>query len=136
MIVYRLICAEGHEFDSWFRNGAAFDRQSAKGALSCPDCGNNEIGKAVMAPRLNRGVEESSVPPEIAARAALRELRKKIEAECEHVGDGFAQEARAIHDGTAEARGIYGQTSPEEAERLKEDGIEFAVIPWITTHDA
>lgn len=138
MIVYRLICAAGHEFDSWFRNGAAFDRQSAKGLLSCPDCGSNDVSKAVMAPRLNRGVGNDvvPVPPEIAAREALRQMRRMIETECEHVGERFAEEARAIHEGTAEKRGIYGQAKPEEAESLREEGIEFAVIPWISISDA
>ena len=136
MILYRLICAQGHEFDSWFRNGAAFDRQCAKGLLSCPDCGSNDIGKAVMAPRLNRGAETLPVSPEIAAREALRQIRRTVESECEHVGDRFAEEARAIQQGTAERRGIYGQTKPEEAESLREEGIDFAVIPWISIHDA
>jgi hypothetical protein len=138
MILYRLICAAGHEFDSWFRNGAAFDRQSAKGLLSCPDCGSNEVSKAVMAPRLNRGagVDIAPVPPDVAGREMLRQMRRKIESECEHVGERFAEEARAIHEGAAEPRGIYGQAKPEEAESLREEGIEFAVLPWISVHDA
>jgi hypothetical protein len=136
MILYRLICAKGHEFDSWFRNGAAFDRQSAKGLLSCPDCGSNDIAKAVMAPRLNRRAETMPMPPDLAAREAMRQIRQTVENECEHVGDRFAEEARAIHEGTAERRGIYGQAKPEEAESLREEGIDFAVIPWISIHDA
>ena len=136
MILYRLICAQGHEFDSWFRNGAAFDRQSAKGLLSCPECGSNEVAKAIMAPRLNRGAETLQMAPELVAREALRQIRRTIESECEHVGNRFAQEARAIHEGTAERRGIYGQAKAEEAEGLREDGIDFAVIPWVSAHDA
>ena len=138
MILYRLICASGHEFDSWFRNAAAFDRQSAKGLLSCADCGSNDVSKAVMAPRLNRGTSTEMVPapPEVAAKEMLRQMRRTIESECEHVGEHFAEEARAIHEGTAEKRGIYGQAKPEEAESLREEGIEFGVIPWISVHDA
>jgi hypothetical protein len=66
----------------------------------------------------------------------LREMRKQIEANCDYVGPGFAEEARKIHYGETEARGIYGETSPEEAAALDEEGIEFARVPWVPRQDS
>jgi hypothetical protein len=63
-------------------------------------------------------------------------MRKQIEANCDYVGPGFAEEARKIHYGEAEARGIYGETSAEEAEALDEEGIEFARVPWVPRQDS
>jgi hypothetical protein len=73
--------------------------------------------------------------PQTMAVKALRELRSKVEANCDYVGPAFAEEARRIHYGETEPRGIYGETSDEEAEALDEEGIEFAKIPWVPRHD-
>jgi hypothetical protein len=69
-------------------------------------------------------------------REALLEVRKQIEANCDYVGDKFAEEARKIHHGEAEARGIYGEATAAEHEELVEDGIEVARIPWVNRGDA
>jgi hypothetical protein len=163
LILYRLICVCDHEFDSWFRNSATFDRQASKGVLQCPACGSSKVGKAIMAPRINRSdAERSGAPPELIEvpeatssgstaitlpennaaaqapelRTMLRALRQKIEAECTYVGSDFAAEARAIAEGDADPRGIYGKATPEEAQSLREDGIDIAQIPWLPPHDA
>jgi len=68
-------------------------------------------------------------------RAMLQKLRAEVETQCEHVGPRFAEEARAIHNGESQARGIYGQATPEQAEALAEDGIEVARIPWVPRAD-
>lgn len=68
-------------------------------------------------------------------RAMLQRLRAEVEKSCENVGDGFADEARRIHNGESEARGIYGNATPEQAEALAEDGIEVARVPWIPRAD-
>ena len=62
---------------------------------------------------------------------AVSEIRDHLEANCDDVGDNFAEEARRIHHGEAEGRGIYGRATDEEAEDLDEEGIEFYRLPSI-----
>src|SRR5277367_3054681 len=98
MILFRLKCAVDHEFEGWFRDNDAFDRQQANGDLTCPVCGDTSIEKALMAPRLGRS--SAPTPPSPAEmRRALQELRKQVETHCDYVGPGFADEARKIHRG-------------------------------------
>jgi hypothetical protein len=66
-----------------------------------------------------------------AALAELRQLRRNIIKDCRDVGDNFAEEARKIHYGEADAEGIYGQASREEREALKDEGIEIFDMPWV-----
>ena len=162
MILFALRCAGGHEFEGWFRDNAAYDRQSGRGLVSCPECGSTKVEKALMAPRLGRSTkgeserapaptptqaEEAPSPsaPETAAdqpptpgqvRHALQVLRRHIERHYENVGPKFAQEARRIHKGEAAVRGIYGEATPSDTEKLLEEGIEIASIPWIPSNDA
>jgi len=162
MIVFTLRCRDGHEFETWFRDGATYERQARKGLVSCPECGSTDVEKAVMAPRLGRSTKSDPAPlpeahreaaPEAAPaqppaampdrpptpaefRRALQVLRSYVETNCENVGRGFAEEARRIHKGEAKARGIYGDATPAEAEKLAEDGIEVAAIPWVPSSDA
>ncbi|MFA7431960.1 MAG: DUF1178 family protein [Rhodospirillaceae bacterium] len=143
MIKYQLVCAHDHTFDAWFRDSAAYDVQAGAGEILCPVCGVADVTKALMAPRLGRrkGAETlvpaaAAVPeskPAVMATAmgqVLRELRSVVEKNCENVGEKFAEEARKIHYGEAEPRGIYGQTTPEEAEDLRDEGVEFHTVPW------
>ncbi|HEX3969870.1 MAG TPA: DUF1178 family protein [Stellaceae bacterium] len=165
MIVFTLRCKDGHEFETWFRDGATYERQSRRGLVTCPDCGSTEVEKAIMAPRLGRSTKSDPAPrlsrPEAAPegeaapavpqtapseperpptqaefRRALQVLRGYVETNCENVGKGFADEARRIHKGEAKARGIYGDATPAEAEKLADEGIEVAAIPWVPTNDA
>jgi hypothetical protein len=69
-------------------------------------------------------------------RAVLQRLRAEVERRCEYVAGAFAAEARRIHEGQSEPRGIYGEATPEEAEALVEDGIEVSRIPWLPRADA
>ena len=137
MIVYHLKCTCGHDFDAWFRDSATYDRQEKRGQVSCPACASTSVSKAPMAPRIATSRESPSrevadvVPsPEARAREIAREilvamgkLRKHAEENCEYVGERFADEARAIHDGDAEERGIYGEATIQEAKELYEDDI-------------
>ena len=142
MIRFDLRCRRDHHFEAWFRSNAAYDAQSAAGHLSCPVCGSGEVEKAIMAPRVAKagrgaGSEEPRAavarggsPSEARAlRAALERLRDHVESTCDDVGAAFPEEARKIHYGEAEARGIYGQASEREAEALAEEGIEFSRLP-------
>lgn len=147
MIKYQLVCTNEHTFDAWFRDSAAYDRQAGAGEVLCPVCGTAEVSKALMAPRVGRrkGTDDGDrpvrdMPPAekqamLAAKVgqALRLLRRHVEENCDYVGDRFAEEARKIHYGEADARGIYGETTSEEAEELREEGVEFYSVPWPRT---
>ena len=141
MILFKLRCAAEHEFEGWFRDGATYERQAARGQIACPQCGNTQIEKAPMAPRVARQERAApaapATPPSPAQlREMLQTLRRHVESHCENVGDRFAEEARRIHSGEAEARGIYGDATDDEARALADDGIEVARIPWIAPTDA
>lgn len=144
MILYDLQCAKGHRFEAWFKDGAAYDDLSGKRKLACPLCGDRKVDKAVMAPRIGKSrstqADQPVAMPNKAVMGehlkALRELRRKIEDSCDYVGDDFAEEARKIHYGETDPRGIYGETSREEAEALDEEGIEYARVPWVPSENS
>ncbi len=142
MILFDLKCAKGHVFEAWFRDSDAADRQMAGRKVACPECGNAKVTKAPMAPRIGKSGDKAAAPPaEMAAmsgkiRKELGDLRAKIEANCDYVGGRFAEEARKIHYGETDPRGIYGETSKDEANDLAEEGVEFARIPWLPRHNS
>ncbi len=142
MILFDVKCAKGHVFEAWFRDSTTADRQMVGRKLACPSCGNTKTAKAPMAPRIGKkGDKPTSPPAEMAAmsgkiRKELTELRAKVEANCDYVGEKFAEEARKIHYGETDPRGIYGETSKDEAHELAEEGVEFARIPWLPRHDS
>lgn len=137
MIHFNLICANDHEFEGWFQSGAAFEAQAKKSQIACPVCDDAKITKALMAPAVSpksaggavarpaKGFGEAA-----AMHKALNELRDTVERNCENVGDKFAEEARKIHYGETDARGIYGQSTNEEARDLKDEGVDFTRLPW------
>lgn len=130
MIKYALKCSEGHSFDSWFQSSAAFDKLDAADMLSCAVCGNTDVTKAIMAPRVKSDDEAPLTAPASTAEQYLSELRQKIEENSDDVGKNFAKEARKIHDGEAPARAIYGEASLPEVKALVEDDIPVAPLPW------
>ncbi len=136
MILFALRCAADHEFEGWFRDGAMFDKQSAGGKITCPQCGNNDVTKAPMAPRVTRSRKAEAAPSPAQLRTALQELRRHVETNCDYVGERFAEEARRIHYGESDPRGIYGETSAEDAAGLADEGIEVSRIPWLPRSDA
>lgn len=156
MIHYQLRCDAGHAFDGWFRDSAGFDKLAASGHVECTRCGSTKVSRALMAPAIPRKGRPAVAPPvrlpEAAAgagetravagpmpaelRAVLQKLRSEVEKNCDYVGTRFAEEARRIHDGRSEARGIFGEASEDEARALREEGIEFGRIPWVPAADA
>ena len=132
MIQYRLHCAEGHDFDSWFQSAEAFDKLAAAGHVACAVCGSSKVAKALMAPAVQTTprAETPLSAPASEAEAQLAELRRRIEENSDYVGLNFAAEARAIHDGDSPARSIYGEAKPDEARALLEDGIPVAPLPF------
>lgn len=141
MIQYTLKCADGHTFDSWFQSGAAYDKLAAAGMVACAICGSSKVSKSIMAPRVRAARDAAPEPTQPApsgplsasaspAEQALAELRRKVEQNSDYVGLNFATEARAMHDGDAPERAIYGEANLEEARGLIEDGIPVMPLPF------
>lgn len=135
MIVFDLKCADAHVFEAWFGSSSDYETQKKRGLLSCPLCGNAEIAKAVMAPAVpaKGNTRDDTRPVPVAGGedtrikqmlGALAEMQKSMIESSEYVGGRFAEEARAIHYGETDARGIYGETSADEAAQLRDEGIE------------
>lgn len=135
MIKYTLACDNGHSFEGWFSSSADFDRQAELGLVSCPVCGSATVGKELMAPSVStaRKKDETKVLMMDQARkeavAKIRELVTSIRENAEDVGVKFPEEARKIHYGEAEQRGLIGQATIDEAKALLEEGIEIAALP-------
>ncbi|MBR0680334.1 DUF1178 family protein [Roseomonas eburnea] len=162
MIHYQLRCestAEEHSFDGWYKDSAAFDVLAQAGLVECPVCGGTAVSRALMAPAIpkkgrparNAVVPEAlPAPPPGAApdsapatagpmpaqvRAMLQRLRVEVERNCDYVGADFADEARRMHRGESDRRGIFGEASDSETEALRDEGIEVARIPWVPPAD-
>jgi hypothetical protein len=140
MIKYALGCAEGHAFDSWFPDSAAYDKQRKRGFIACPECGSTRVDKAIMAPAVVGGDRSTMVEasPGIAAddqRRRTREfyvrMRREIEANTDDVGAKFPEVARAIHLGEEPERAIRGRASLAEAKSLLEDGVGVLPLPML-----
>ncbi len=148
MILYDLKCAKNHVFEAWFRDSKAFDSQAKSHKIVCPVCGSKRVTKAPMAPRLAKGRGSEAPEPQPAPQAGqkvammdprvrvLQELRRHVEANCEYVGPNFAEEARKIHYGETDKRGIYGEATTDEAKALADEDIEVHAIPWPDRGDA
>lgn len=139
MIVFELKCGTGHTFEAWFRDGAAYDAQAEERSIACPQCGDLDVSKAPMAPRIGRSDrvgEDKRREAQAEAARQLTELRSSIEKNCDYVGDRFAEEARRIHYGEVDPRGIYGETTAEEARELREEGVEYHQVPWLPRSDS
>ncbi len=139
MIHYALKCDKGHNFDSWFQSAAAFDALAGGGHLACSICGSGEVRKAIMAPRVvakasSAKPQEASVPvlkaPQGDVEKAVAELRKKVEATSDYVGDDFTRQARAMHLGDTPERAIYGEARLDQARSLIEDGVPLLPLPF------
>jgi hypothetical protein len=132
MIRYALACDREHEFEGWFGSSADFDDQQARGLVSCPVCASSAVRKQIMAPAVagtKRKGRDEPAHPQAMMMEAMGRLRRHVEETFDDVGDAFAAEARAIHEGRAEDRGIYGQATPKEVRELIEDGVPIAPMP-------
>lgn len=154
MKVFDLQCEAGHGFEGWFGSEEDYQSQCARGLLTCPLCGSAEVVRLPSAPRLNLSAARASAPatrssapvqvpaarpvshpapaatPERQqAEAIFLQAVRHVLAHTEDVGPRFAEEARRIHHGDAEARGIRGQATLEERRELREEGIEVLALP-------
>lgn len=133
MIRYALQCEHGHGFEAWFGASADYDDQAARGLVECPHCGSSGVSKQIMSPALS-GTRKTAPASDLAKMQTLmtqaaREVRSHVEANFDYVGDAFAREARDIHEGRTEKREIYGEATPAEVKKLKDDGVPCAPLP-------
>ncbi|MGZ9113048.1 MAG: DUF1178 family protein [Brevundimonas sp.] len=133
MIRYALQCDQDHGFEAWFSASADYDDQAARGLVECPLCGSHAISKQIMAPAVS-GTKKREAGPDLAKMQTMmtqvvREVRSYVEQNFDYVGDAFAREARDIHEGRSEKREIYGEATPAEVTKLKEDGVPCAHLP-------
>ena len=135
MIRYALACPHDHEFEGWFGSSTDYDDQAGRGLVECPVCGSHTVKKQIMAPAVagtKRGEPAAAAdegPSRTMIMEAMGRLRRHVKDNFDYVGDAFAKEARAIHDGTSEHRSIYGEAKPEEVRALHEDGVTIAQLP-------
>lgn len=135
MIRYALVCDQNHGFEAWFASSSDYDDQSGRGLVECPFCASKQVRKQVMAPAVAGTRRSANAEPD-AIKAmhtmmmqAVREVRAHVEDNFEYVGDTFAREARAIHEGRSEKREIYGEATPSDIRRLKDDGVPCLPLP-------
>ena len=133
MIRYALSCDAGHPFEAWFGSSADYDDQAKRGLVECPFCASRQVTKQIMAPAVS-GTKKTEAQPDTGKlqsmmMQAAREVRAHVEANFDYVGDAFAREARDIHEGRSETREIYGEATPAEVKKLKDDGVPCAPLP-------
>ena len=151
MIRYSLRCENDHVFESWFQSASAFETLARAGHVGCPSCASVKVAKTLMAPHVSAKTKakgrEIATPAAPAPAAptpapmatgpdpefvkAVEKLRAHVEANSEYVGSRFAREATEMHLGDKPHRPIYGETTPEEARRLAEDGVPALPLPFI-----
>jgi hypothetical protein len=134
LIRFSLSCDRDHQFEAWFRSNDDFDMQHKRGLVDCPECGSYHVGKALMAPAVSTGRKQEKMALAMGAEqratlAQFKALAEKMRENADYVGDKFAEEARKIHFGETDPRGIYGEATTEEARSLMDDGVEFMPIP-------
>ncbi len=147
MKVFNLQCTAQHQFEGWFGSEEDYVSQQARGLLECPLCGDKAVHRLPSAPRLNLGAGEppaATVPaasgpvpqPSLlpagemqALQAAYLQFARRVVEQTEDVGERFVEEARKIHYGEREERGIRGKASPEQTRELLEEGIAVLPLP-------
>ena len=139
MIVYDLVCAQQHRFEGWFASTDDYARQHDQTMIRCPVCDDAAIERRpsanVQIGRAPSSAAESEPASISAGEAEALKLMRRLVASTENVGRAFPEEARKIHYDEAPKRGIRGQASREEAESLREEGIDFMSLPGFLTRD-
>jgi hypothetical protein len=154
MKVYNLACPLDHRFEGWFASEEDCLAQQDKGILACPVCDSTVITRMPSAPHIARsssteittskldlsnpsggvvaltGSDHSQLEAQVQA-AFLKGMRELM-GKSEDVGEAFADEARKIHYKESPERSIRGQTTLDEAEALREEGIEVLAMPMIS----
>lgn len=137
MISFNLTCDNDHDFDGWFSSTQDFEGQKKRSLVSCPVCGSAAVTKSLMAPTVTTGRQKEKMAVATvdanrqAIAAELKSLRDKMTVGAEDVGRRFPEEARKIHYGESEERGIYGEANRDEVEGLLEEGVDVIPLPAV-----
>ncbi len=131
MIRYALVCGDcQHEFEAWFASSSAYDDQAARRLVTCTECGGARVAKQIMAPSVRTSETRSpAATDEHMLREVARKAREHVAENFDYVGERFADEARSMYYGEQDSRPIWGETSPEESEALREEGVPAAPLP-------
>ncbi|ATU90648.1 DUF1178 family protein [Phyllobacterium zundukense] len=130
MIRFSLHCDHDHDFEGWFRSNDDFDTQAEKHLVTCPVCNSHKVEKALMAPSVTTGRQKEKIAVAMSKMVTeLKEMAQKVRENADYVGSDFAEEARKIHFGEVEKRGIYGEATGEEVKSLLEDGVDVMPLP-------
>ena len=140
MINYTLKCDQNHTFDSWFKSAEAFEMLVKKSMVVCSECGSTKITKAIMTPSVSTSRKKDKKNQELEKKSKIKndilELKKKIEANSEYVGNNFANEARSMYLGETAERSIYGEAKADDAKKLIDDGIPVMPLPFLPAKKA
>ena len=136
MIKYNLKCINKHEFESWFSDSKEFDRLKKKKLIECIFCHTKSVEKSIMAPRIlnTKDLNYQNKIPNTEMKTFkkdLQNLRKFVEKNFEYVDHNFANKVREVYYDKKSKKNIYGTTTDEEREELKEEGIDLVSIPWV-----
>lgn len=135
MIKFNLACENSHDFEAWFSSGSDFENQQGRGLVECPHCGSTNVQKALMVPSVSTGRAKEAKQQMMMSAAqqeamkTIRDMVKQVKDNTENVGDKFSEEARKIHYGETEARGIHGSASIDEVHELVEEGVDIMPLP-------
>jgi hypothetical protein len=142
MIVFDLLCGEGHRFEGWFGSAGEFTRQRDRKLLSCPTCSSPKVSRVPSATRANLGAPEPKGPaapvktpdmegkdPFAVAQMLYSRMLDELLTKSEDVGKQFPTEARKIFYNESPARAIRGQATNEEHQELVDEGIPVARLP-------
>jgi len=139
VIKFGLSCENDHDFDGWFGSSEEFESQQKRGLVTCPACNSAKVSKSLMAPNVSTSRKKESRSEAVALATGhqvqsemmekLREMRDEIVKNSDDVGEKFPEEARKIHYGEVESRGIYGQAAPDDVKELVDEGINIAPLP-------
>ena len=136
MIIYDLICENGHEFEGWFKDSSSYEVQETKGMVICTMCNSNKIKRLLRGSAIKSKEPNETAPVlydnnTIEQFKQYQKIKNYVIKNFDDVGDKFADEARKIHYGESEKKNIRGTTSKEEEKSLKDEGVQFIKFPFI-----
>ena len=154
MIKYKLkcetdFCSNQKEFDGWFQNIEAFEKQKNQGLINCPICGSDKIVKLLTTPNLKVTKKSKDNRNKINAStivkdnflvndnlknvsSILRTIKKEIQKNSTYVGKEFVSQVRSMKEGKIKDKPIYGHGSSKDIQELRDEGIDVVNIPWIS----
>ena len=149
MIIFDLTCGHGHRFEGWFASADDFEQQAKAVMVRCPVCDDASVVRVPSAKvhvgrateDVPRAADESEKTKDLETEtmaglpADLVKKLREIVRNTENVGHRFPEEARKIHYEEVPPRPIRGQASKDDADALREEGIDFAPLPPFLTRD-